>query len=77
VKAVPDVSYELKLDEIFGLVGESGCGKSTTTLAILRMLEITAGRIVFKNEYITAYEQKTLRPALAACRWSTRMPSAR
>lgn len=62
VRAVDGVSFALRRGETFGLVGESGCGKSTTALAVLRMLEATGGRIVFEGEDITGYDQKRLRP---------------
>jgi oligopeptide transport system ATP-binding protein len=62
IRAVDGVSFELKRGETFGLVGESGCGKSTTAMAVLRMLEATAGRIIFEGEDITLHDQKTLRP---------------
>ncbi len=62
IKAVDGVSFELNRGETFGLVGESGCGKSTTAMAILRMLEPTAGRIVFDGEDLSAYNQRQLRP---------------
>ena len=62
VKAVDGVSFQLKRGETFSLVGESGCGKSTTALAILRMLDITAGRIRFDGDDITELTQGALRP---------------
>jgi oligopeptide transport system ATP-binding protein len=59
---VDGVSFQLKHAETFGLVGESGCGKSTTALAILRMLEVTAGRIEFEGEDITHHDAERMRP---------------
>ncbi|MEE2777837.1 MAG: oligopeptide/dipeptide ABC transporter ATP-binding protein [Acidobacteriota bacterium] len=62
VKAVDGVSFELKRGETFGLVGESGCGKSTTALAVLRMLKPTAGAILFEGEDITGHNPGQMRP---------------
>lgn len=57
VKAVDGVSFALKRGEILGLVGESGCGKSTTGLALLRMLETTGGRILFEGQDVTTFNK--------------------
>ena len=62
VKAVDGVSFDLHRGETLSLVGESGCGKSTTALAVLRMLQVTGGRITFTGADITHLTGKGMRP---------------
>ena len=54
LKAVNDVSFDIKKGEVFGLVGESGCGKTTTGRSIIRIYDITGGSIYFKGQRICA-----------------------
>ena len=60
--AVDDVSFKLHAGETLGIVGESGCGKTTTGRAILKLHEPTAGQIIFNGEDITHYDSKQMRP---------------
>ena len=53
-KAVDDVSFEVRKGEVFGLVGESGCGKTTTGRSIIKLYDITSGNIYFDGKRIGA-----------------------
>ncbi|MFR4351894.1 MAG: ABC transporter ATP-binding protein [Roseburia sp.] len=54
IKAVDDVSFDIREGEVFGLVGESGCGKTTTGRCIIQLYEISAGDIWFQGRHISA-----------------------
>src|SRR4030066_584168 len=58
VKAVDGVSFKIKEREIFCLVGESGCGKTTTGKAILRLVEPTGGEVTYAGEGLTPAQIK-------------------
>ena len=63
VKAVDDVSFAIKKNETLGLVGESGCGKTTIGRCILRLYKPTAGKILFSGNDISSMKDRQLRAA--------------
>ena len=67
LKAVDDVSFDIKKGEVFGLVGESGCGKTTTGRSIIKLYDITSGNVFFKGIRIAAGKRSYVE-AIAAAR---------
>ena len=62
VKAVDDVSFEIKKGETIAVVGESGCGKSTLARTVLQLLRPTAGSVRYKGQDLTELSDKEIRP---------------
>ena len=67
LKAVDDVSFEIRKGESFGLVGESGCGKTTTGRSIIKLYNITSGNVYFKGQRISA-GTRSYQDAISAAR---------
>ncbi|MGG1397877.1 dipeptide ABC transporter ATP-binding protein [Bacillus salipaludis] len=61
VKAVDDVSFYVRKGETLGIVGESGCGKSTTGRLLMRLIEASDGKIIFEDKEITSMSKSELR----------------
>ena len=66
--AVDDISFEIKSGETFGLVGESGCGKSTAGRTILRLYDLTGGRIIFDGVDISDLNERNYNLFGSVCR---------
>ncbi|MER3464217.1 MAG: ABC transporter ATP-binding protein [Chitinophagaceae bacterium] len=61
VNAVDDVSFQICNEETLGLVGESGCGKTTLARTLLRLIEPTSGKIIYNNQDITSFDKANLK----------------
>ena len=61
VKAVDDVSFQIKKGETLGLVGESGCGKTTIGRSLLRLIEPTEGKVIFEGKDVTEMKHEELK----------------
>jgi peptide/nickel transport system ATP-binding protein len=62
IKAVDDVSFDLYKGETLGLVGESGCGKTTLGRALLRLIDPTSGQVIYKGNDLAAKKRDELKP---------------
>jgi oligopeptide/dipeptide ABC transporter ATP-binding protein len=62
VEAVNDVSFQIEKGQTLGLVGESGCGKTTVARLILKLLDADEGKIIFKGQNITDFSEKDMKP---------------
>jgi peptide/nickel transport system ATP-binding protein len=61
VHAVDGINFKIRSEEIFGLVGESGCGKTTTGMVLLRLIDPTSGSVLFKGKDLTSLPESEMR----------------
>lgn len=69
VKAVDDVSFYVNEGETLGIVGESGCGKSTTGRMLMRLLEPSEGKVIFNGKELTSISNDDMRKARREIQW--------
>lgn len=62
IKAIEDISFQLRKGETLGIVGESGCGKTTLARCIMRVYQPESGQIIFRGEDIASYKDRQLKP---------------
>jgi peptide/nickel transport system ATP-binding protein len=74
VHAVDNVSLKVWPGETLGLVGESGCGKSTLGRCLVRLYDITAGKLRFQGQEIGSLNRRQMRPLRGEMRWCSRTP---
>ena len=77
IRAVDSVSFDIAEGETLGLVGESGCGKSTTGRMVVRLIEPTSGSIRFQDEDLLSLEGAALQARRRQCQFIFQDPSTR
>ena len=77
VHAVDDVSFSIAEGETLGVVGESGCGKTTLIRTLVRLINSTSGQIKFRDQDITKASRRSMRPIRVRCRWCSRIRKPR